>query len=268
MRASSFLEKALRRGKGERLGAGEAGIVRELHGQPLVDGVELRVKSGDRGADCVRRSGICLADGGQQALVLALALGDEILALAHQPCQPPRAFGEPHRHLGERIGRARVQGPLRQLKALRARCRAAAARAVHGARCSAQCPCVPRQLHLGKGASLRAVGAGQDRRGAPVQLGRLGPIAQRRAQRGQVIEADRDFGMPRTKAPFIDGERAAIEGLSLGQPVGLLPQPRQASEPDSDAGMVGAKALLIEGERAPIERLGFAEPIGGPQQLG
>jgi hypothetical protein len=128
-------KKALRRGKGERFGAGEAGIVWELHSQPLVDGVELRVKSGDRGADCVRRSGICLADGSQQALVLAMALGDEILALAHQPCQWPRAFGEPHRHLGERIGRARVQGPLRQLKALRARCRrAAAAGTVHSAR--------------------------------------------------------------------------------------------------------------------------------------
>ena len=36
--------------------------------------------------------GICLADGSQQAFVLAMALDDEILALAHQPRQWPCAL--------------------------------------------------------------------------------------------------------------------------------------------------------------------------------
>ena len=61
---------------------------------------------------------IGLADGGQQAPVLALAAGDEVLPLAHQPCQRPAALGEAHRHLGERIGGPGLQRPLRQLEAL------------------------------------------------------------------------------------------------------------------------------------------------------
>ena len=220
--------------------------------------VELRVKPGDRGADCVRRSCICLADGSQQALVLALALGDEILALAHQPCQRPRALGEPHRHLGERIGRARVCSAHCASSKPSARAAALSPPARYTARVAARNAHVFRvSSTLAKVASLRAVGVGQDRHGAPVQLGRLGPIAQLGAQHGQVVEADRDFGMARTETLLVDGERAPIEGLGLGQPVGVLQQRGQASEADSDAGMVGAEALLIDGERAPIERLGL-----------
>ena len=70
------------------------------------------------------------------------------------------------------------------------------------------------------------------------------------------------------EALLVDGERAAIERLGLGQPVGVPQQLGQVVEADGDVGMLGPEALLVDGERAAIERLGLGQTVGGPQQLG
>ena len=63
--------------------------------------------------------------------------------------------------------------------------------------------------------------------------------------------------MPGAETLLVDGERAAIERLGLGQTVGGPQQLGQVVEADSDVGMVGVELLLIDGERAARQRLGL-----------
>ena len=76
---------------------------------------------------------------------------------------------------------------------------------------------------------------------------------------GQVVEGGGDVGMLRAEALLVDGERAAIQRLGLGQPVGGLQQLGQVVEVAGDVWVVGTEALLVDGERAAIERLGLGE---------
>ena len=51
-----------------------------------------------------------------------------------------------------------------------------------------------------------------------------------------------------TEALLVDGEGAAHQRLSLGQPVGVQQQqPDQVGEAGGNAGMLGAEALLVDG---------------------
>jgi hypothetical protein len=61
-----------------------------------------------------------------------------------------------------------------------------------------------------------------------------------------------------------DGERAAIERLGIGQPLGGLQQQGQVAELSRDVRMLGPQALLVDGERAAVERLGIGESVGDP----
>ena len=82
----------------------------------------------------------------------------------------------------------------------------------------------------------------------------------------EVVEADGDVGVVRPEALLVDCERAAIERLGLGEPVGVLQQLGQVVEASGDIGMVRPEALLVDGKRAAIERLGLGEAVGGSQQ--
>ena len=92
----------------------------------------LRSRSAIDGADRLRRLRIGRANCGQQALVFALAAADQVLPIAHNLRKRPRALGEAHRHLRERIGRTGLQRPLRQLEAFLARLGISAVGAVYG----------------------------------------------------------------------------------------------------------------------------------------
>ena len=76
-------------------------------------------------------------------------------------------------------------------------------------------------------------------------------------QFGEVVEADRDVGMVRAEAFFVDGERAAHQRLGLDEPVGGLQQLGEVVESDRDVGMVRPEALFVDGERAAHQRLGL-----------
>ena len=59
------------------------------------------------------------------------------------------------------------------------------------------------------------------------------------------------------EAFFVDGERAAHEGLGLGEPVGVFQKQRQIVEVDGDVRVIGAEAFFVDGERAALKRLGL-----------
>ena len=109
-------------GSGKRPGTGELGVLGELAGKLSVDVLEALVEVGNGRAQ--RRDGrrIGPADGSEQALVLALAAGNKILALAHQVHERTFALREAGGHLRQRLGGVRLQRPLRKLEAFRARC--------------------------------------------------------------------------------------------------------------------------------------------------
>jgi hypothetical protein len=62
---------------------------------------------------------------------------------------------------------------------------------------------------------------------------------------GPALEPDQDLHGP------------AVEGLGLGQPVGVLEQRRQVVEVAGDVGMIGAIAPLVDRQGATVERLGL-----------
>ena len=70
---------------------------------------------------------------------------------------------------------------------------------------------------------------------------------------------------PKARGDYI--ERAPHERLGLGEPVGVLEEPRQIVEADGDVRVIGAVGVFVDAKRAPHERLGLGEPVGGLQEL-
>jgi len=76
-------------------------------------------------------------------------------------------------------------------------------------------------------------------------------------KRRQVVEVNGYFWMVGAKAGLADSERAAAQGLGLGQTVRVLQKQRQVAECSGYLGMVGAKVGLVDSEGAAEQGLGF-----------
>src|SRR5215831_6997754 len=69
-----------------------------------------------------------------------------------------------------------------------------------------------------------------------------------------------------SKALLVNCERAAIERLGLGQPVGGPEQLGEVVEVCGDFTMLGSEALLVNCKSAAHQRLGLGEPVGALEQ--
>ena len=126
-----LLEEARTPRKRERPGVGELGVLRKIWRSSRVSmAPRVRVNVGDGRAECIRRLGVGLPIAASRRLSSAWRRATKSCRSRTIAEQPPRALGEAHRHLRERIGGARLQRPLCQLEALLTRGRAVAAGAV------------------------------------------------------------------------------------------------------------------------------------------
>src|SRR5262249_42556449 len=217
-----------------------------------------------------------LALGGNELFVFFLPFANEVLPLAHEPCQCRTTLGTARSHLGERAGSVRGLRPLRglehrasQASSVGVSLRREAIRNFDEAR---EIPFMSHRLPL-NWAPLRAGQSAlratlNDLRGASPIVRGLRPIALPERDCGEVVEVGGNAGVLWPKRLLVYHQGALVKQLGLNVAALGAIERGEVVKRGGDQRVLAAKLLLVYRQGALVERLGLGVAALGAIELG